>query len=270
MVLILMGAGVVTVVLGAMWKTILDKQAAWIFDRQARLMEKIAHFEGHTIFCGFSRLGRVAADELRRSGAQVVVIEKDDLRADEARARGFLVVAGDATDEATLLSAGLQKALRLVTLLPKDSDNLYVILNARETNPSIYIVSRTDDEVGEKRLRRAGADRLISTYSLAARKLADGILKPYVTDFFESVRSNTDAGWKIEEIKVPPQSKFKGQSLKELSLRQRSNVGIAAIVSPTGTLSINPSADTVVEESTTLIVIGFKKDIAQLEADLLQ
>lgn len=263
-VLIFVGLGLGTVVVGSAWQAVIEGQFIRIFDRRRKVLEKIEKLEGHTIFCGFSRLGRMAAQELRRSGEEVVVIESNEHRANDAEDAGFWVVRGDATLDESLIHAGLRKAARLITLLPRDSDNLYVILTAREVSSSLYIVSRADDEVGEKRLQRAGADRVISTHRLAARKLADGLLRPNVTDFFE-IAGTGDNGWKIEEIRIPADSPICGQTLKELSLRQTAKVGIAAVVSPQGQLEVNPGGDTRLNAGVTLIAIGWKNDIAALE-----
>lgn len=264
-VLIFFGIGIGTALIGSVWRVTIEGQVARIFDRRRKVQERIAALQGHTIFCGFSRLGRVAAGELRRAGTEVVVIESNEARATDAEDSGFLVVKGDATTDEALLSAGLRKAGRLVTLLPRDSDNLYVILTARELNPTLYIVSRAEDEVGEKRLKRAGVNRLVSTYRLAARKLADGLLRPYVTDFFEFAGTGDD-GWKIEEIRITADSPVCGKTLKDLALRQTANVSIAAIVAPNGQLELNPGGDAVLAAESMLLAIGWHADIKNLES----
>jgi voltage-gated potassium channel len=263
-ILIFLGLGIGTVVIGSMWKATIEGQLARLFDRRRKVEEKIKQLNGHCIFCGFSRLGRTAAEELRRAGETIVIIELNEARAREAEQAGFFVIKGDATLDESLMTAGLDRAKRLVSLLPRDSDNLYVILTARELKPDMYIVSRAEDEIGEKRLKRAGVDRLVSTYRLAARKLADGLLRPYVTDFFDIAGTGSD-GWKIEEIKVTPSSPMCGKTLKDLALRQKANVSIAAIVSPNGELSLNPGGDWVLEANSMLLAIGWQGDIRALE-----
>ena len=264
-VLIFLGVGAGTVVFSSISRVVIGGQIARILERSHKVKEKINALQGHTIFCGFSRLGRIAAEELKKSGNFVVVIEAEERRVEEAKEAGFLVIQGDATLDETLQQAGIARAARLISLLPRDSDNLYVILTGREMNPGMYIVSRAEDEMGERRLQRAGVDRLISTYRLAARKLADGIMRPYITDFFEGAGSGED-GWKIEEIKVPVTSPVCGKTLGELSLRQRSNVSIAAVVNSKGILELNPGGDTILDSGATLIAIGWKKDIQSLES----
>ncbi|MEY4668209.1 MAG: hypothetical protein RL518_908 [Pseudomonadota bacterium] len=263
-VLIFAGLGIFTVMVGSVSQAILEGQFNRLFDRSKKMREQIAKISDHTIFCGFSRLSRIAAAELRRAGEKIVVIESDSDRGREAEQAGFLVISGDATTDESLTSAGVARAKRLVTLLPRDSDNVYVTLTARELNAGLYIVSRAEDEVGEKRLKRAGVNRLISAYRLAARKLADGLMRPYITDFFEIAGTGV-AGWKIEEIKVPASSPICGKTLRDLAFRQTANVSIAAIISPEGKFQLNPQGDTVLVAESTLIAVGWKADIETLE-----
>jgi voltage-gated potassium channel len=263
-VLIFVGLGIFTVMVGSVSQAVLDRQFYKLFDRSRKMRERIEKVTNHTIFCGFSRLSRIAAAELRRAGEEIVFIESDEVRGREAEQSGFLVIYGDATLDESLTSAGVGRAQRLVTVLPRDSDNVYVTLTARELNPSLYIVSRAEDEVGEKRLKRAGVDRIVSTSRLAARKLADGLMRPYITDFFEIAGTGV-AGWKIEEIKVPISSTICGKTLRDLALRQTANISIAAIISPTGDFQLNPQGDTVLMAESTLIAVGWKADIETLE-----
>ena len=263
-VLIFVGLGIFAVMVGSVSHAVVDRQFHRLFDRSKKMRERIKEMHNHTIFCGFSRLSRTAASELRKAGEEIVVIESDQVRGREAEQAGFLVVYGDATLDESLTSAGVERAKRLVTLLPRDSDNVYVTLTARELNSALYIVSRAEDEVGEKRLKRAGVDRLVSAYRLAARKLADGLMRPYITDFFEIAGTGV-AGWKIEEIKVPASSSICGKTLRDLALRQTANVSIAAIISPQGKFQLNPQGDTVLGADSTLIAVGWKADIETLE-----
>jgi voltage-gated potassium channel len=263
-VLIGLGVALGTVVLGVLGRFIVQTKIALLLDRRRTVQDRIQRLTGHTIFCGFSRLARVAAAELVRKGEQLVVLELDDRRAEEAESAGLLVLRGDSTDEELLVRAGVERASRLVSLLPRDSDNLYVILTGRELNPKLYIVSRAEDEVGERRLRRAGVNRLVSTYSLAARKLADGLLRPHVTDFFEAMEGGEN-GWKIEQITVPEASAVRDKPLAGISLAHLPNIRIAGIVSPDGVLDLNPGEATLLPAGATLIAIGRRGEIAELE-----
>lgn len=263
-VLIFLGLGIFTVLVGSVSRAVLEGQFNRIFDRSRKMRERVDQLVNHTIFCGFSRLSRIAAAELRRAGEEIVVIEADEARGREAEQAGFLVIYGDATLDESLTSAGVARAKRLVTLLPRDSDNVYVTLTARELNTALYVVSRAEDEVGEKRLKRAGVNRIVSAYRIAARKLADGLMRPYITDFFDIAGTGT-AGWKIEEIKIPVTSAICGKTLRDLALRQTANVSIAAIISPDGKFQLNPQGDTTLVAESTLIAVGWQSDIQALE-----
>ena len=265
-VIIFVGLGQLAFVGSAIGRIIVEKQVNIVFDRRRRVKEEIQKISGHTIFCGFSRLGKQAAKELSDRGTKIVVIENNEQRVIEAESVGHLVLKGDATIDEVLINAGINRAERLVTLLPRDSDNLYVILTGRELNEKLYIVTRAEDDIGEKRLRRAGANRLISTYGIAARKLADGLIRPFVTDFFEFSGGDSGKDWRIEEVKIPTNSPICGKTLQELSIRQRVNVSVAALISPQGVPLFNPSAETKIESGSVLIAMGLRSDIAIFES----
>lgn len=231
--------------------------------------EKIAKLEVHTIVCGFGRVARTAAEALRQSGRAVVVIERDPNRAQEAINGGHLVVIGDASSEETLRKARVERATALLSLLPKDADNLYVILTSREMSPDLFIVSRCEEEVGEKRLLRAGANRIMSPYRVGGLKIAEALLRPNVTDFLDLAVAPGGKHLQIEEIRIPDASPLIGHSLQEAQLRQRTNVIVAAIISKTGDMSFNPAANTPIEGGSTFIALGLKEELAELERMLL-
>ena len=228
------------------------------------MQEKIAKLDGHTIFCGYGRLSRIALTELRDSGEAIVVVDRADARLEEARGLGYLTVEGDVTSEETLIAAGVKRAKRLVTLLPKDADNLYVILTARDLNSSLSIISRAEDLAGEKRLVRAGASKVIAPYREGGQKIAWGILRPSVTDFVDLAVSGKNVGLQLEQIRIPDTSPLANSTIKSAGIRKHANVIIAAIVTPKGEMIFNPSGDTMLEPGATLIGLGLKKEIAEL------
>lgn len=266
--LIGLGVGVATIALTALTQNVIQRQLLSAFDRR-KMREAIRRIKDHTIICGYGRLSRIAAKELRAAKVPVVIVEKDEARAIEAEGNGFLVVRGDATTDETLIEGGVERATRLVSLLPKDADNLYVVLTSRELAPELFILSRAEDEAGEKRLTRAGANKVISPYRLGGQKIADGILRPYVMDFIDLAVSGSTGELQIEEIRIPEASPLGGFTLQDSALRQKTNVIIAAIISKSGEMQFNPSGSTVIEPSATLIGFGFKKDLAVLEELLL-
>jgi voltage-gated potassium channel len=267
-ILILTGLGLMTVLFTTIAQKVVQQQI-FLAIRDRRMGEQIRKLEGHTIICGFSRLARIAIRELLASGMRVVIIESDQNRATEARQMGYLVVQGDATHDEILLAAGIQRARSIVTLLPKDADNLYVILSCRELSPELFIMTRAEDEAGEKKLQRAGATRIISPYRVGGQKIAEGLTRPYVTEFLDLAVSSTGSHLQLEEIRIPHGSPLHGRNLRDAELRQRTNVIVAAIIMPNGTMHFNPDANTEIKEGATFIVLGLREELFRLERLLL-
>ncbi len=263
--LIVVGVGLVTILFSTVTQRVVQRQLFFNF-KGKRMLDQIEQLKNHTIFCGFGRLTKIAAAELRAAGISLVIIDRNPERVDEAKEAGYLALFGDSTIDEVLLRAGLTRAQRLVSLLPKDADNLYVILTSREMRKDLFILSRAEDENGEKRLVRAGANKVIAPYRVGGQKIAEGLMRPYVTDFLDlAVSGSKNKGLQIEEIKIPDSCPIKGQTLQDALLRQKTNVIIAAIVSPVGEMLFNPDSQTKIEQGATFIAIGVKEKLIQLE-----
>jgi voltage-gated potassium channel len=260
--LIVCGVGLFGITLAKISQGLIHQQLNWLF-REGRMNEKISKLKGHTIICGFGRLSRITAEELRKANQEVLIIDRDRERLATAQAAGFFTILGDASLEEVLLSAGIKTASRLLSLLPKAADNLYIILTAKEIHEGIYIVSRAEEDLDDKRLRRAGANRVIAPYRVGGMKIAESLIRPYVSEFIDLASSSADL--LIEEIPVPIDSPLTGSSLKDFGIREKTNIIIAAIVSREGQTIFNPSGDTIIEPGATLIGLGMRNDIKQLE-----
>ena len=229
-----------------------------------KMQRKIDALSSHTIFCGYGRFSRFAIAELSDT-TNVVIIEHNPhhvLRAEEA---GLLVISGDATNEDVLKMAGIDRARRLISLLPKSSDNLFVILTAKETNSDIYIVSRAEEEGDERRLLRAGANRVVAPYRIGGHLIAERLKKPHVRDFLELTSTHYDGDIGIEEISVPVDSTVSGKSLRDSGIRSIANTIVAAVVRPDGNYIFNPGADVIIEGGSTLIIMGVRNELQTLE-----
>lgn len=263
-VLIILGLGLVTVLFGAIAQKIIHQEVFQSF-KGRKMFDQIEKMSGHTIFCGFGKLAKFAAEQLKDEITRIVVIEKDPEKVHMAREQGFYAILGDATKEETLLSAGVTKAKSLVSLLTKDSDNVFVILTCRELSKEIFIFTRAEEEHSEKHLLRAGANRIVSPYRAGGQKIAEGLSRPYVTEIL-NLNTNSEGEYlQLEEIRIPEQSSIGGITLRDSSIRQKTNVIVAAIVHENGTMTFNPSADTELENGTTLIVLGIKPELLKLE-----
>lgn len=266
--LIFVGVGVVMVVLTSAANKILERELRWIW-RGGHMRDKIQSTSEHTIFCGFGRLAQVAINDLHEARQDIVVIDQNEESIRDAEERGILGVIGDATQDSILIEAGIQRASRLVSLLPKDADNLYVILAARELNPNLFTITRAEYAAGEKRLKQAGANRIVSPYRVGGQKIADGLLRPHVMDFLELAASGTQGDLFIEEIFVPHASPLCGKTLQETDLRAQTDIIIAAIISPEGETHFNPTGSSKIIGGSTLIALGKKSDFHGIEMLIL-
>ena len=145
-------------------------------NRKKAMEKKIAKLKGHYIICGYGRVGAAAAEHFDKAGAPFVVIETSEVLREELQEQGFNYIDGDATREECLEKAGIKKASALLALLDSDPHNLFTVLTAREMNPTLHIIARTQQPSSESRILRAGADSIISAYSSAGRRVADRIL----------------------------------------------------------------------------------------------
>lgn len=265
MILIVLGFGVMTVLYSSIAQVLIQRQFLSAF-RDRKMIDAINKLHGHTIFCGYGRLARTAAQALQEVGhMQMVIIEADDEKAERARKDGHLVIVGDATSDDILMRAGILRAARLVAVLAKDADNLYVVLTSRELNSEIFLMARAEDDVGERRLLRAGANRVISPYRVGGQKIAEGLQRPFVHEFMELAVSGKRGALQIEEIEIPHGSPLNGKTLAEAALRKRVNIIVAAVISQDGHMNLNPDGDAMIEAGATFIVLGLRPDLIQLE-----
>jgi voltage-gated potassium channel len=174
---------------------------------------------------------------------------------------GFVYYKGDATDDKTLLGAGIKKAKGIACVLPSDALNLYVILTAKELNPQIFILSRSEEEESEHRLLRAGADRVMSPYTLGGMRMAMAILRPAMLDFIEITTRRQSLELRMEELAICDGSSVIGQSLGESEIRQRFGLIIVAVKKDSGKMIFNPLANYVIEKGDNLIALGEEENV---------
>jgi voltage-gated potassium channel len=162
--------------------------------RRRRMDRMIDELDGHFILCGFGRIGSVIADEFRQQDIPFVIVERDAERVQEALDRGMLVVEADASREEALRRLNIDRARGLVAAVGTDAENVYTILTARVLAPGLFIVGRAETEDAERKLRRAGADRVVSPYAIGAQQMAQTALRPAVVDFVKLAYSGRQPG----------------------------------------------------------------------------
>jgi len=221
----------------------------------------------HFVVCGYGRLGRQIARDLDARGERFVVIDSDPDLEEDLLERNIPNLIADATQEESLIEAGVERARGLVSCLDSDADNVLAILTARELNPRLLIVSRANTEAAESKLRRAGADRMVTPEAIGGHRLALALLRPAVHDFFTRVFSfGAEADVDIGQLTVSAESPFHRQTIARCDLRRVRSVSILAVRNPEGRFDLNPDSERVIEAGETLILIGPAEAIYELEA----
>jgi voltage-gated potassium channel len=225
--------------------------------KEARLKQEVEKLSNHVIVCGMGRVGEMAVQELHDHNTPVVIVENDVEKADSLSAEGHIVISGDATRDENLASAGITKAKSVITTLPSDAQNLYVVLAAREMAPNIHIVSRASKLNSVSKLRVAGANNVIMPDKVGGAHMASLVVMPDVIEFLDHLKIQGADDINLEEIPVNvlPQG-LKTASLGELDARNRVGVNVVGLKQSDGNFIINPGRDTPLDDACKLFVLG--------------
>jgi voltage-gated potassium channel len=260
--LIVGGVGVMLYALGTGAKAILEGELKEIFGRK-KLEKKIKELSGHYIICGYGRMGKIISRELQAEGVRFVVVEKAAIGFEENDK--VLILRGDATQDHILKEAGIEKARGLISVLPSDAENLFVVLSARGLNPGLLIVARAVDEDAEKKLLRAGATKVVSPYHIGGLRMAHTVLKPTVVDFVEFATKSGNIGLQMQEISIPEGSPLIGLTLEECGIGRDLGVIIIAIKQSTGDTNFSPTYRSSVKALDILVALGEVAKLKQFE-----
>ena len=219
----------------------------------------------HFIICGYGRIGGVIADEFRRQQVPYVVIDRDADRVHEVILRGGLAVEADASREEVLKRVGIERARGLIAAVGTDAENVYTVLTARGLNASLFIVARVEDEGAEAKVRRAGADRVISPYQLGGIQMAATALRPAVVDFMRLATSSERLDLAAEQVNVGAGATFAGQAIKDAKLREAYGVIVVAIKRQAGHMEFNPSPEATIVAGDQLVVLGHPDQLKALD-----
>lgn len=225
-----------------------------------RLDRKIMRLHGHYIICGNGRIGSLIWKDFQTAGKPFVVIDSDQNAIAALEKEDVPYVLGDATQEETLIRAGIEKAKGLIATASSDVANVYITLIAKELNPQVFVLARAETEDSIKNLKRAGADRVISPYLIGGRHMANIILKPTVVDFVELTtgEKQDDFFIQMEGFKIKENSPLIGASLRDSPIRKEIGLIVVAIKGQTGAMRFNPPADYVLTEGDVCVCIGEK------------
>jgi voltage-gated potassium channel len=264
--LIMGGVATIFYGIGVMMEFIIGGQLSGLFRRRV-VRKQVDKLEGHQIICGYGRVGETIARQFQAQTAKFVVIDSDVEALERAATAGFLGVRGDASSDEVLEAAGVRSAKGLVAAVGSDAGNIFVTLSARVLNPKLLIVARAGSEDTVSKLERAGADHVVSPYSIGGRRMATLMLKPLVSDYLEVVTGGGELEFLVEQFELRSECCGVGQSIRDLNVRKRTGATILAVRhGDTGAFDTNPSPESILLPGDMIIAIGTQADITRLEA----
>lgn len=235
--------------------------------RDYKIMNKMNKMENHVIICGFGRVGKQVAQDLKLFNQQFVIIENDDSIIHENESReGFIFIKGDSTKDGILEKANVLKASAIITCLPKDADNIYVVLSARELKKKLKIVARATLPSAVSKLKMAGSNHVIMPDSIGGSHMASLINNPDVVEFMDAIKvQGHSGGVNIESLsfnELP--TEFQNKTIGQLEAKRLTGVTIIGFKTPEGEYIINPNYDIEVVPKSQLFVLGSAEQINKL------
>lgn len=229
--------------------------------RFARMLDQI---RDHFIVCGYGRIGRIIAEDLHGQQIPFVVVERDPDLVTAVLNRGWLAVHADASQEDVLTRVGIHRARGLIAAVGTDAENVYTVLTARVIRPDLFIIARVESDDAEKRLTRAGANRVISPYRIGASHIVQSAVRPAVVDFVQLATSSGHLDLSMEQVHVSPKSSLVSKSILESGIRQHYGVIVIAIKREDGAMDFNPSPEDTIRAGDELVVLGRPQSVKAL------
>lgn len=229
-----------------------------------RMKKKIDTLKNHIIICGYGRNGKQAVEKLKAYKRPFVIIEKNEEIANQLD-DDLLYIYGNANEDEVLLNAGVTRAACLITALPDDAANLFIVLSARQLNKNLQIISRASNETSLKKLRLAGADKTVMPDKLGGDHMAAMVVLPDLIDFMDKLAFAGESKINLEEIAIDDISKdTKVKSILDLDIRKRTGCNVIGYKKPDGEYIINPESTLLLESHSKLIVLGRPEQIEKL------
>jgi voltage-gated potassium channel len=229
----------------------------------ARRRRQMKAKKDHFILCGYGRVGKEIAHTFSEEGIPFVIVDNRQDNFAMAKEHGYLCLQGDATSDKVLIEAGIERARGLVAAMGSDAENIYITLSARGLRPDLFIEARASNKEAETKLKRAGADRVVSPSSIGARRMAMLALRPAVADFIDSVTYRRGQELLMENIIVDSKSPLAGLTIE--AIHKRVKTVTLAISKKSGKLLANPPNDATIEVGDRLIIMGTPKELTALE-----
>jgi voltage-gated potassium channel len=266
MTVLISGLGVLAYVVGTLTRTLVEGQLLEVMGRK-KLERQIKKLKNHYIICGYGRVGQIICDQMKKfKPTPLVVIDIESSTTTRVEEHGYhYYILGDATEEECLLKAGILNAKGLATALDSEADNVYITLTAKGLNPNLFVLARAGKMGSEKKLLRAGADRVVSPHQIGGFRMAQALLRPNVAEFIDFTTHDPDTGLNMEEIPVRANSQFSDISLVDSGIRQQFDLIIVAIKKASGEMLFNPASHTRIQIGDTLIALGQRSNLIKLE-----
>lgn len=233
--------------------------------KHRRVEKKIGHLKGHTIVCGYGRNGKQAILKLSNYNRKFVVVERSKEKIEALDVAGILNIEGDATLDETLQRAGIENAAFLITALPSDADNLFVVLTASQLNKNCVIISRASNESSYKKLKFAGANNVIMPDKLGGDHMASLVTTPDVIEFVDRLTIEGETTANLEEVAVNDlPEKYLNKTILDLDIRRKTGCTVIGFKNPDKNYIINPEADIKLVANSQLIILGRPEQIIKL------
>lgn len=261
--LIIFGAGNIAYAIGSMIQFMVEGQLRKLLGRK-KLQKQIKNLKDHYIVCGFGRIGRLVSREFASKPIPFIVVEQNPDQCRRLEEEGHLFVEGDATHDDVLEKAGIRNAKGLVTVVTSDSANVFITLTARGINPDLFILARASEDGADVKLMRAGANKVVSPYTIGATRMAQAILRPSVVDFIDIATGTDNIELQLEEIEVTETSTLAGKTLINSGIRK--DLGLIIIgIKRSNQMNFNPDPVAEINPGDILIALGESPEIKKLE-----
>jgi voltage-gated potassium channel len=264
--LIFFGVTIMLLAVGGITQIVIELELNQYFQKR-RAKKMIESLHDHYIVCGYGRVGRGAAAELKRARVPFLIVDNNEERVEGAIHSGMLAVLADATSDETLREAGIMRAKGLIATLQSDADNLFVILSAKALKPALLVSTRIATEQTENKMRLAGADYVFAPYDMTGNRMAQVMLKPHVFQFIDFTTKSIGLNVGIEQFQV---SGHASTSLENLQIGKELGVILLAVRKFDGQMIFNPPSDATIEDGDHLIVMGENPNLRRLEQLLTQ
>jgi voltage-gated potassium channel len=235
-----------------------------------RMTNQVKRMEGHVIVCGAGSTGIHSVRELAALGVPFVVVDRNaEVLREVTSAHGGAGVAGDATHDEVLEEAGITRARGVISALTEDKDNLFVTITARALNPRLRIVAKAIEVKAEAKMKRAGADAVVSPNVIGGLRMVSELVRPELTGFIDVMLRNKDQALRLEEVVVPPDSRWAGRPIAEIGFAAKGMLLLAVRdpASEGGRFTYNPPGDAVVSGGSILVVLGEPERVRTLSAE---